>query len=317
MSFDLIAVLARFYFPTGGHGDIEFDGGHLWRGRDDLLGQDFVRVRRRGGRSPYGPRRRLEDAMAKKMVAPVVEEHKSEPPPEPMGVRPGTGAGLTLQEMKDYAKQLARDLGHEMGPFVLMPREMGTTREPAYRSRCERCRFRSLFVSPQRFADKNRFMGGLALRDACSGETPNLAAPEKPAKEVEASRDDIPAPDAGRDEPPTPNEEQGKENDMTKQRSKRKAKEAIRTARKGTTSTKRDGTQRRGKRVRVFDKYAVTAVIRWMGKKQFTKEEAAEALKALGVKSTPATIASYLYSGPEPAKLDSAEQAKLLRHHKA
>ena len=52
----------------------------------------------------------------------------------------------------------------------------------------------------------------------------------------------------------------------------------------------------RGKYV-VFDKYAVTAILRWMGSEGYETAEAAAVLKGLGVEPSPTTISIQVTAG--------------------
>ncbi len=80
-------------------------------------------------------------------------------------------------------------------------------------------------------------------------------------------------------------------------------------------------TSRTGTRQLVWDKYAATAMIRWMGVKKWGFDQARYAMNKIGSEVADATIRIQLRRGKagqaEPAKLNRAEQKKLNAMKKA
>ena len=82
------------------------------------------------------------------------------------------------------------------------------------------------------------------------------------------------------------------------------------------------GTKKRqAKRYNVFGKYPVVGVLRWMGKRGMTAEQATKALAALGIKPSGATVQMSVRQGKsggdyELPKLEAAEQQRLFKHKK-
>lgn len=231
--------------------------------------------------------------------APAVAAETPTPPP-------------SMDTLKGRARKAALAKGHRLGHFRREGTSGGSEREQYMMARCERCQLATAMVGPQRYPAPH--YGGTAITDQCTAPAEDPTAPAA----VEPTAVPQPAP------PPAV---EATEDDM-KATSTKKAKATKKTpkadtGKRGARRVKGTGAKRG--RYFLFPKedsagYSVLSVLRWMGAKGFTYEQATAALKSQGIEPAEQTMKISLRQTDAKkfaqAELTKDEAAKLLKFKK-